>query len=872
MVLGLICIISNTSAQNYLTQSFDSTSFPPSGWVANIVTGTYNWESDTIGVTPDCFPHSGRAMAGYQSYSATGTSNALLITPAINFSAYTGGSDMVSCWIYRDSTGYASTYDSIAVYVNTSTSLSGGKDLGVICRYYNLPPAELHAGWHKYTFNIPASFRSYSTVYVIFRAFSRFGDNMYLDDISVDHLPICTGTPSISIAKQASICANIPFTLNATGPSGVAGITYQWQSATSSVGPWTNISGATTANYTVASGISSITYFRCKDSCTGSANTATSGIDTVNVNAPTECYCTPGFTSTTPCTFSNITKVIVTGYSGSVLTDNDSSCNNGYNDRRAAFSAVNMQQGGSYTANVKLNSNGNCNVGIWIDFNDDGVFSVAELIGGPTFYSGVYTLNTTLAIPSFATAGIHRMRIRAVYACCTALASIDPCYDFYQYGNTRDYYVNIVSPTPTPTISGSSTVNVCVGATVTLTANSTIASPSFLWSGPGGFSATTASITLSPIALTDAGIYSVRVTSLTGFTSAAASDTVNVSQRPAITSVSANNPVCEGDSLILTLNTTTPSGFRWVGPGFVSSLQNPVLTPIDYINSGLYTVTAFAAGCPSVSDSINVTVYPKPSGPIATSNSPICANALLQLTAFDTTGGVNFRWLTPDTSIIILTSTATLANASAGIYRVWVVNGFGCRSLIDTVIVIVDSVAPTPSVNVSMTPSVYIPGFNVLFTANVTNGGSTPFYQWRKNGIDILGENADRYLTSSLKRGDIISVLVRTSNLCATPDSSVGSAFPLAVGQLSTGDNTLMLAPNPNNGNFTVTGKFNGIVNAGATVEVYNTIGQLVYSNTVTITNSVLEKDIKLGNIPAGMYYLRIRSGEQTVISKFSVE
>jgi hypothetical protein len=57
-------------------------------------------------------------------------------------------------------------------------------------------------------------------------------------------------------------------------------------------------------------------------------------------------------------------------------------------------------------------------------------------------------------------------------------------------------------------------------------------------------------------------------------------------------------------------------------------------------------------------------------------------------------------------------------------------------------------------------------GASTTFTAIPTNGGSSPIYQWRKNGIDIPGANNSTYSSSSFNNGDGISV-VMTSN--ATP-------------------------------------------------------------------------------------------------------
>src|SRR4030095_12022950 len=64
---------------------------------------------------------------------------------------------------------------------------------------------------------------------------------------TVDNPMICIGGNSI-------------VTANVTG--GTSAITYQWQSGTSSGGPWTNIGGATSSTYTVPSTGTSALWYR----------------------------------------------------------------------------------------------------------------------------------------------------------------------------------------------------------------------------------------------------------------------------------------------------------------------------------------------------------------------------------------------------------------------------------------------------------------------------------------------------------------------------------------------------------------------------------------------------------------------------------
>jgi predicted deacylase len=59
----------------------------------------------------------------------------------------------------------------------------------------------------------------------------------------------------------------------------------------------------------------------------------------------------------------------------------------------------------------------------------------------------------------------------------------------------------------------------------------------------------------------------------------------------------------------------------------------------------------------------------------------------------------------------------------------------------------------TPTVNIAVSPGTSVcAGSKVTFTATAINGGTSPVYQWKKNGI-IVGTNSKTYVDSILKNG-----------------------------------------------------------------------------------------------------------------------
>ncbi|MCX7909659.1 MAG: immunoglobulin domain-containing protein [Ignavibacteria bacterium] len=177
-VLGLF---QELKSQVTRCESFDGTTFPPTGWTATIISGSYNWQRLTTGRYPSASPYSGAGMAGYYSYSATTGSNAILVTPNIDWSQRGSNTPTVSFYMYRDP-GYSSSPDSVIVWVNTSPSLTGATRLGAVHRY------NATSGWYYFSYNIPSSFNT-SSNYIIFQAYSGFGNDMYIDDVCYVEYP-----------------------------------------------------------------------------------------------------------------------------------------------------------------------------------------------------------------------------------------------------------------------------------------------------------------------------------------------------------------------------------------------------------------------------------------------------------------------------------------------------------------------------------------------------------------------------------------------------------------------------------------------------------------------------------------------------------
>ena len=72
-------------------------------------------------------------------------------------------------------------------------------------------------------------------------------------NIKIHYVPgtACSGAVNAGLANTsaAAVCPSVPYSLFLSGGTLASGITYQWQSATTATGPFTNITGAVNSSY-----------------------------------------------------------------------------------------------------------------------------------------------------------------------------------------------------------------------------------------------------------------------------------------------------------------------------------------------------------------------------------------------------------------------------------------------------------------------------------------------------------------------------------------------------------------------------------------------------------------------------------------------
>jgi GEVED domain len=456
LIIPVLFLLGLTGNSQVLSESFDAPTFPPTDWINIHTTGANAlavWERATAGAlggdvnaTPFFVdPHSGAGMAAFGSYNFPDGNSAFLASRAVNLAGK--GPQIVTFWMYRDD-GYTAA-DSVSVYINTVQQLVGAGFLGKVQRYIGNAPAESGAaGWYKYSFAIPQNYNTAAN-YIVFNAVSSFGNNMFIDDVTVEDNPValCSGTPVAgTISGAANVCAGTPFTLTNQGATDVPGINHAWQSAASSSGPWTNIPGQT--GFAEAAGLTqtTTTWYRLADTCSASGLSSISNVFPVAMNAQEQCYCKPPAVTLHTLVEDNISNVTITGTSLNASNGTDAITGYTQVSPTPASNTANLQPATVYNITATV-INDPEQVAVWVDVDRNGTFDAGEYFN--LTLSG-NTATGSIAVPADAVAGLTGLRIRARF---TPFTSTDACSSFGS-GETEDYVVNISGVTYTFTGTG----------------------------------------------------------------------------------------------------------------------------------------------------------------------------------------------------------------------------------------------------------------------------------------------------------------------------------------------------------------------------------------------------------------------------------
>jgi len=287
----------------------------------------------------------------------------------------------------------------------------------------------------------------------------------------------CAGAVTAGTATSTVVnaCASTPFTLSLTGTTIGGGITYQWQSSPQGANNFTNISGATTKSYTIASQTVATDY-RCIVTCSNGGSTNTSNVLNIGQNLPSQCYCTP--TGANTYYLSNVTST--GGLSNFTHTATS------YSAYRDNYNSLSFSHIPGSSLNISMTPSSSTNYFYcWVDWNQDGDFAdTGETIWATTAYTANY--NGVLPIPAGLAAGDYRVRFANSFS--GAITVCGPAANG-SYVDVKLVIPAACSGTPTAGTASSSVVNACTNTpfNLSLTGFTAASGLTFQWqSSPVG--------------------------------------------------------------------------------------------------------------------------------------------------------------------------------------------------------------------------------------------------------------------------------------------------------------------------------------------------------------------------------------------------
>ncbi len=385
--------------------------------------------------------------------------------------------------------------------------------------------------------------------------------------------------------------------------------------------------------------------------------------------------------------------------------------------------------------------------------------------------------------------------------------------------NTINMVVNPVL-TPSVTITSNNSGAICPGETVSFQAYPTGGGtlPSFQWqvngvnagSNSNTFTSSTLSngdnvtviLTSSEICVTiptaNSNVISIAVTAPT-------SPTVSIAANPA-------GPVCKDDNIIFTATATnggSAPGYQWQVNGVTvfsgsSIFATSSLSDGDQVRVVLTSSLACLASSTANSNVITVDILPLVTPSVSISVNPgttTCAGTPVTFTANGTNGGTAPVYTWQVNGITTGASGTTFTTSSLNHLdkvRAVLTSNANCvspPSANSNQITITVNPVVNPSVTIAANPAGPVcEGTNISISATPSGGGASPVYSWFVNG-QPAGTGANVFSSSVFNDGDIVTLQMASSAICAAPTSVNSNQIVLDILPLLTPAASISVTP-----------------------------------------------------------------------------
>ena len=339
--------------------------------------------------------------------------------------------------------------------------------------------------------------------------------------------------------------------------------------------------------------------------------------------------------------------------------------------------------------------------------------------------------------------------------------------------------------------------------------------------------------------------------------------------------------------------TATPVGggaspsYLWTVNGFPAGTTGNTYTytPADGDVVKCTMTSSIPCGLPaSPSYSVHMTVQPWEFPAVGISSAPVftvCAGSSVTFTPLPSFGGYDpvYSWIV-NGNVAATGSTFTYDPGFHDTVSVILSSNYECRlgdsaSSIRKVMIVYP--LSIPSVEIIASPSMAVAfGQTVYLTALVTNGGTSPSFQWYINNVLQVGQTSNTFVSNAFTNNDSVTCTVVNSGQCAGIEAFnwvIINEYPEGVTPVTVAASDIRLFPNPNTGIFTLKGNWAVSDNADVDVQVTDMLGQVVYRGTVATQQGEMNEHITLGNtLASGVYLLNLHRGMENKVFHFVVE
>ena len=366
--------------------------------------------------------------------------------------------------------------------------------------------------------------------------------------------------------------------------------------------------------------------------------------------------------------------------------------------------------------------------------------------------------------------------------------------------DTSNAVTMIVNPLLPVSISITESENqICAGTAVSFTATPTNGgtAPSYQWKVNGGDMGTNSPVYTYAPENNDvvACILTSNATCATGSpaTSNAVAMIVNPLLPVSVTITESANQVCAGTSVTFTATPTnggTAPSYQWkVNGGDVgTSSQTYSYTPAnnDVVACILTSNAICATGNPDTSNTVTMIVNPllPVSVTVVESANQVCAGTSVTFTATPTNGGTapSYQWKVNGGDVGANSPVYTYAPVNNDVVTCILTSNITCASgspAISNIVTMIVNPSLPVSVAIAESANPVCFGIRVSYTATPTNGGSSPLYQWKVNGLNV-GANNSVYSYLPINN-DVITCVMTSNATCIHGNPATSNAITMTV-------------------------------------------------------------------------------------------